>query len=844
MKKAQLKEIIRKGIEIRNEHLPISEDFKSKAQQKYLYSTNPEAAEKLDSKMTKKDYKNLPDKVNEKLKSTEKYAGSAATKSTKEYLNQNKKDSVDEEMDINDPVLVASRAAKMRTDKILSQPQGDEAWPTSTKVKKDNSSKIAFLEKEREQLMMDMEQEAEPEGGTIADRYGAQLNRIDKAIAKLSGRQKMTYDQAIAESVNEILSKEDRLKIAKSSLVKAEKDGDDNLKKRALATIDLIKKESVNEGFTKKEWDVEWKMPKDNLFNATKTIDAVKNRFDAIQGLLKLNPEELQAFENNTEHPAYDMSYDELMRWYYQIMKEPVNENVPDDGDVYGWYWPIADKAIEMLKKDSKYSESSLGAVGSGDGSTYISITVDFPSGSEEHFDVFFDGEEGNEQVTNIESTFVSEGKKPVNEVDVNSSHKSFVNDIYKAVGVIDNILSKNRPPSIPEDIWGKLYGMAGDITDKADQLLTNSEPVNESRTSTISKRRAQAELKQKLKGTRSDGMGKYTATVYGLDKDGKRVELKSTNDLNKYSKFEIGESVNESEDYAGETFTDRRMRIKKELRTKEEAANTLFGDESLIDQTRLNPYMSIKLFPQSYKGGEDLTMYTEREGNESLHDVTIEEFIKILDRENLFLDKSKFEISLRTIFSKSVNESVNENTNPEVYKSVDRFIKAMAKRYGYEEEDALFAIRAALKEREYNVDVFGSSMEINEASTRADFYKLIEKEAFTAGWDSYEENANVEDAWYRFSAQQDSAQEEPKSYAKGGGSDFIDPMGLHEGHSLEGKDLDLLKSLKSEIDQGVLNSKKKDAYVALLNGLINTNVNESLPKGFWDKKMKAKQSK
>jgi hypothetical protein len=96
-----------------------------------------------------------------------------------------------------------------------------------------------------------------------------------------------------------------------------------------------------------------------------------------------------------------------------KLLKESVNENVPDDGDVYGWYWPIADKAMERLKKDSKYSGTSLGAVGSGDGSTYISITVDFPSGSEEHFDVFFDGEEGNEQVTNIESTFVSEGSKP-----------------------------------------------------------------------------------------------------------------------------------------------------------------------------------------------------------------------------------------------------------------------------------------------------------------------------------------------------------------------------------------------------------------------------------------------
>ncbi len=54
-----------------------------------------------------------------------------------------------------------------------------------------------------------MEQEAEPEGGPIADEYGAKLNRIDDAIAKLSGRKEMTYDQAIAEdkiseTVNEV----------------------------------------------------------------------------------------------------------------------------------------------------------------------------------------------------------------------------------------------------------------------------------------------------------------------------------------------------------------------------------------------------------------------------------------------------------------------------------------------------------------------------------------------------------------------------------------------------------------------------------------------------------------
>jgi len=43
----------------------IEEDFDSKAQQRYLYAVNPAAAEKLASKMTKQDYKNLPEKVNE-----------------------------------------------------------------------------------------------------------------------------------------------------------------------------------------------------------------------------------------------------------------------------------------------------------------------------------------------------------------------------------------------------------------------------------------------------------------------------------------------------------------------------------------------------------------------------------------------------------------------------------------------------------------------------------------------------------------------------------------------------------------------------------------------------------
>ena len=87
---------------------------------------------------------------------------------------------LEEEMGINDPILMKLRADKMRREKEANMPK-----PMASKMKKNNSAKIALLQKERERLMRDMEQEAELEGGPIADRYGDELNRIDKAIEKL-----------------------------------------------------------------------------------------------------------------------------------------------------------------------------------------------------------------------------------------------------------------------------------------------------------------------------------------------------------------------------------------------------------------------------------------------------------------------------------------------------------------------------------------------------------------------------------------------------------------------------------------------------------------------------------
>ena len=93
------------------------------------------------------------------------------TKKLSEYFKENF--SVSEDM--NDPVLMRIRAIG---DKPNINPDFE-----STK----NASKIKVLLSKKAEIMRDMEQEAEPEGGPIADKYGRMLTKVDDAIEKLGG---------------------------------------------------------------------------------------------------------------------------------------------------------------------------------------------------------------------------------------------------------------------------------------------------------------------------------------------------------------------------------------------------------------------------------------------------------------------------------------------------------------------------------------------------------------------------------------------------------------------------------------------------------------------------------
>jgi hypothetical protein len=79
------------------------------------------------------------------------------------------------EMDANDPVLMAMRVKKDAPKSQVQKPNP-------------NQSKINMLLKKRAEIERDMEQEAEPEGGPIADKYGDMLNKIDRTVAKLRGQ--------------------------------------------------------------------------------------------------------------------------------------------------------------------------------------------------------------------------------------------------------------------------------------------------------------------------------------------------------------------------------------------------------------------------------------------------------------------------------------------------------------------------------------------------------------------------------------------------------------------------------------------------------------------------------
>jgi len=129
---------------------------------------------------------------------------------TEDFQKSLKESTITEATNMNDPVLIAFRAAKMKREKELAKPKRrplygkerikveDDLWQISQDLKD--------LYADRGQLLIDMEQEAEPEGGPIADEYGGKLNDIEDQIQNLltkRSRLEIRLAESFEQFVNE-----------------------------------------------------------------------------------------------------------------------------------------------------------------------------------------------------------------------------------------------------------------------------------------------------------------------------------------------------------------------------------------------------------------------------------------------------------------------------------------------------------------------------------------------------------------------------------------------------------------------------------------------------------------
>ena len=165
------------------------------------------------------------------------------------------KASIKEQGDSLDEIDNSDLAMKVRADKInrakAKHPDTKFAVGRENNIQRD--SKIKDLETRRAQVMRDMEQEAEPEGGPIADKYGSELNQIDQAIRKLKGIKNENYDDRNLEEAQDsnnkgyIVARDLIAKLRATTFRKFNDDELEEFRKTIANAFDMSLKEGLNE---------------------------------------------------------------------------------------------------------------------------------------------------------------------------------------------------------------------------------------------------------------------------------------------------------------------------------------------------------------------------------------------------------------------------------------------------------------------------------------------------------------------------------------------------------------------------------------------------------------------
>ena len=158
----------------------------------------------------KEPYLSVKDKLKPTEKQPEKYDGAFD-------MGMGKGHHIDEgtNENINDPVLVKTRAAQMKRDAMDKKDLENKSKRISVDKAIDLRYELSILDKEREDILMriedigvEMDQTAEPEGGPIADKLGERLMAAQRELRAIDSKIIDIKDDLGVFDMNEIVDEE------------------------------------------------------------------------------------------------------------------------------------------------------------------------------------------------------------------------------------------------------------------------------------------------------------------------------------------------------------------------------------------------------------------------------------------------------------------------------------------------------------------------------------------------------------------------------------------------------------------------------------------------------------
>ena len=595
-----------------------------------------------------------------------------------DVVDSSNEDDVDETMDINDPVMLKVRQAKMHSDKMKKldayskSPEGKSAARSfaSSERKEEKAREIVRkLKIKRAQIMSDMENDPEIEttGGPVADMYGDQLNKIDNAIEKaaLVYNKATDYDTAVGKI------REDEEEDARNDADYEAGWNDDPRKDEATGDGELVTfgydlnmiqqvVDHLQNNYKEGE-DFELHIGYgDDLPNAVTLKNPNLQKDYDLNDMLNAAQSDEDRYDAYTDGEDTDYAkrrkegddYYEDPDYYKEGAAHP--EGGPDQGGdldighqddepnmIQKDLYDIAHYAAKLHKRLKKYDAH--------DGE------VDFPHWWQKKVTL------AREYISSAQHYLEAEENQPaMDQLALESVSEISLNKIQK---------SYDQTISIMKDLAKKYK--AGDKS-VVDQL----------KTLTITKKKLEKQLDDKISGTGRDQELAINESA-SRDLDDIFGAIGYRQGFDEFIEDNPG-AVEVLMDWIG-SIPEFRTRIGDEY-SKEEQEDLGF-----------------------YYGDDDEDEYNEstvKEGRGDL-DIIVRVITDMANEDGITPKEAALEIieAIRDAYIIDAYDEgvIKESLNPEVSNAVNRFIKAMAKRYDYSEQDAVYAIMAALKQREFD---------------------------------------------------------------------------------------------------------------------------------------------